>query len=258
MAPQEVLYEVKDYIATITLNRPDVLNALGRRLCEDLIEIAHDIKHNRQVRVAIITGAGRAFCAGANLKERKALEGEAKWQLVHTINAAMGAVYEMEIPVIAAVNGHALGGGTELAASCDIIFAAEEATFGCTEVTLGIIPGGGIVRLSRLIGMGHLSELVLTGKRLSAWEAEKMGLVNKVVPAAALMGEAYQLAEVLRDNAPLAVKAAKKLIRLCMESPLEVCHELSELLRRPLDYTRDMQEGLAAFAERRKPQYIGE
>lgn len=258
MFGKEVFVETRNGVATVTLNRPDVLNALGLRLCEELVDACRLISSDRQVRVVILQGAGGAFCAGANLKERKQLSEEMRWKLVERIFAAVNAVDKVEIPVIAAIQGYALGGGTELAAACDLRVAAETAVFGLPEVRLGIIPGGGAVRLARLIGRGKVNEIVLTGRQVSAGEAERMGFVDRLVPASELPSAAQALADQIRGNAPLALRAAKRVIRLSSDMDLATALELAEVVRRPLDFTKDCLEGLAAFEERREPRYLGE
>lgn len=256
---QDILFEqVEPGIVRITLNRPEVLNAVGLRMAADVIEAARLVNASPEVRAVILTGAGeRAFCAGANLKERKNLAPEQAWELVRRLKAMTTSIEEIEVPVIAAINGFALAGGTHYAIACDVRVASEDAVLGLTEVKIGIIPGGPAVKLSRLMGKGKINEMILTGRRYPAAEAKEIGLVEHVVPRAALMDKALAIAREIAANAPLAVKTAKRLIRLSYESNLTVANEYQEAAREVLEHTEDCREGLAAFAERRTPRFKG-
>jgi len=250
--------EPESGIVRITLNRPEVRNAVGLQMAADVIAAAHAINDNPNVRAVVLTGAGdQAFCAGANLKERRNLPPEQAWELVRRLKQMTTAIESIEVPVIAAINGFALAGGTHYAVSCDIRVASQNATFGLTEVRIGIIPGGPAVKLSRLMGRGKVNELILTGRHFSANEALNMGLVDHVVPRETLMEKALEIAREIAANAPLAVKAAKKLILLGYETNLTVANEFQEAVRQNLEHTQDCREGLNAFAEKRKPKFIG-
>lgn len=254
-----VLVSIQSSVAKVTLNRPDVMNALNTHLNEELYQVVTELEKNKEVRVAIIHGAGeRAFSAGADLKERRGLSAEDRWK--HTVRLAQiyDAIEEMRIPVIAAIHGYALAGGCELALACDIRIAADDAIFGLPETSIGIFPGaGGAVRLPRLIGKGKAKELILAARRINAHEAERIGLVEKIVPRNELLDEAFRLARDISNNAPLAVEAVKKLINRGGDMCFSEALELSHVLHRPLDFSDDYTEGLVAFAEKRKPQFTG-
>ena len=256
---QDILFEeIEEGIVRITLNRPEIRNAVGLRMAAEVIDAAETINRRPDVRVAILTGAGdKAFCAGANLKERKSLPPDQAWELVRRLKRMTTALEEIEVPVIAAVNGFALAGGTHYAISCDIRIASEQATFGLTETRIGIIPGGPAVKLSRLMGRGQINEMILTGRHYLAQEAKEIGLVEHVVPASRLMEKALELAREIAANGPLAVRAAKRLIRLSFETNLTVANEYQEVVRQTLEGTEDCREGLAAFAEKRRPRFTG-
>jgi len=249
--------EPEDRVVMITLNRPEVRNAVGLQMAADVIEAARRINERREIRAVVLTGADKAFCAGANLKERKNLPPARAWELVRRLKEMAAAIEGIEVPVIAAINGHALAGGTHYAICCDIRIAAEHATFGLTEVKIGIIAGGPTVKLGRIMGRGRINELILTGRSFSAMEAKEMGLIEHVVPSLQLMPRALELAREIAGNAPLAVRASKKLIRLGSETNFTVANELQEAIRETLEHTADCREGLAAFAEKRRPQFSG-
>ena len=250
--------EPADGVVRITLNRPEVRNAVGLQMAADIIEAARRINQRHEIRAVILTGADdRAFCAGANLKERKNLPPERAWELVCRLKEMAAAIENIEVPVIAAINGHALAGGTHYAICCDIRIAAEHATFGLTEVKIGIIAGGPTVKLGHIMGRGKINELILTGRAFSATEAKEMGLVEHVVPSVQLMPRALALAREIAGNAPLAVRASKKLIRLGAETNITVSNEFQEAVRATLEHTADCKEGLAAFAEKRPARFTG-
>ncbi|MBI4182682.1 MAG: enoyl-CoA hydratase/isomerase family protein [Proteobacteria bacterium] len=258
-AYKDILWdELDDGIVRITLNRPEIRNAVGLQMAGEIIDAAREVNRRPELRAVVLTGAGdRAFCAGANLKERKSLPPDQAWELVRRLKVMAGAIEDIEVPVVAAINGFALAGGTHYAICCDLRVAAEHATFGVTEVKLGIIPGGPAVKLSRLMGRGRANEIVLTGRWFSAQEAKEMGLVDHVVPGPRVLDKAMEIAREIAANAPLAVKAAKKLIRLSYETNLAVANEYQETVRQTLETTEDCREGLAAFAEKRPPRFKG-
>jgi enoyl-CoA hydratase len=242
----------------VTLNRPTALNALSTPLRRDLQQCFTDVQADPAVRVVVITGAGRAFCAGADIKEWREpssiVEDRADRLRVNFWQAISGC----EVPIIAAINGYALGGGCELAMCCDIRIASEQAQLGLTEVTLGIIPGGGgTQRLPRLVGQGKALELILTGRRMDAHEALRLGLVEQVVAHDQLMPAVEALAQTIASRAPLAVKYAKEAILRGRELPLSEGLKVEAELYTLLRTTEDRLEGARAFQEKRPPQFKG-
>ncbi|HET8631734.1 MAG TPA: enoyl-CoA hydratase-related protein [Thermomicrobiales bacterium] len=262
MAPEEspLLLTVEDGLATLTLNRPAALNALSRRLATALDTALGELAARPDLRVVVLRGAGeRAFCTGADLKERATLAPAEKGRHTAEIAAAADALAALPVPSIAAVHGYALAGGLELALACDIRVAADDAVFGLTEVAIGIFPGaGGPVRLPQLVGPGKAKEMIFSGRRVDAAEALRCGLVEQVVPAADLDAAVARLAGQIRDAAPLAVRAVKRVLDATADMSPPAASAFAEALRRPLDATRDYAEGLAAFAARRKPRFTGE
>ena len=255
-----LLLTVEEGLATLTLNRPRALNALSRRLAAALRDTVRELTTRPDLRVVVLRGAGeRAFSTGADLKERATMTPDEKGAHTSEIAAAAEALTALPVPAIAAVRGYALAGGMELAVACDIRVAAEDAIFGLTEVAIGVFPGaGGPVRLPRLVGPGKARELIYSGRRIGAAEALQCGLVERVVPVAEFDAAVAELAGQIRDAAPLAVRAAKRVLDVVPDLPLSAALAYAEALRRPLDATRDYDEGLAAFAERRKPRFTGD
>jgi enoyl-CoA hydratase len=253
-----LLVEQRQHVAYVTLNRPSALNALNTPLRRDLQQCFADLQADREVRVVVLTGAGRAFCAGADIKEWREPTSVVEDREERLRLNFWQAMSRCEVPIIAAINGYALGGGCELAMCCDIRIASDQAQLGLTEVTLGIIPGGGgTQRLPRLIGRGKALELILTGRRIDAKAALHLGLVEQVVPPDQLMAAAEELALTIVSRAPLAVKYAKEAMVRGLELPLteglKVESELYTLLRT----TDDRMEGARAFQEKRPPQFKG-
>ncbi len=258
---QAILFERKEGIAYVTLNRPEVLNARNRRMREDLIHAVTAIRADPEVRVVILTGVGeRSFSAGRDLKEAAQEQvgvvaaRQAKMEISDTEMIA-----RLNKPVIAAINGFALGGGCELALACDIRVAVEGARVGLPEVSRGMIPGsGGTQRLSRVVGLGKALELILTGSVIDAEEACRIGLVNKVVPRDGLMAAAEEYARAIAARAPVAVVFAKEAVRegyeMSLDDGLRLETDLSALLRT----TEDIKEGARAFVEKRAPQWRGQ
>lgn len=257
--PECVLFE-RGQITTLTLNRPERMNALNLDTVLRLREIVEELGTDREVRAVIITGAGeRAFCSGADLKEREGMPEDQVRIFIKTIRDAFTAIENLPQPVIVAVNGLALGGGTELALACDLRIAAESAVLGLTEVSLAIIPGaGGTQRLPRLVGRAKAKELILLGKRISATEALNIGLINRVEPSDRLIGAAREWAGTICANGPVAVRQAKYAINRGLEMDLAAALELESQAYEAVIPTHDRREGLAAFREKRKPVYRGE
>ena len=260
MELRELLVESAGGVCTITLNRPGSMNSLNLRIVEALAEAVAALRFDRSVRVAVITGAGeKAFCSGADLKERATLPPDQVRRFIATIRDTFTAIEALPQPVIAAVNGVALGGGTELALACDLRVASDRATLGLTEVKLAIIPGaGGTQRLPRLIGKGRAMELILTGRSIGAAEALAIGLVNRVAPAGGLMEAVRKLAGEMLSAGPVALQQAKLAINQGYETDLATGLKLETAAYEAVIPTRDRAEGLAAFAEKRKPVYKGE
>ncbi len=248
------------HICLVTLNRPEVSNAFNTQMARELMllfeRFSLDIGNTRCI---VLTGAGqKAFCAGGDLKERNGMTNEA-WKAQHLVFERMiRAIVLCPLPIIGAINGAAFGGGVEITAACDFVYAAEHARFALTEVTLGIIPGaGGTQTLPRAVGERRAKELLLTGRVFSAAEAHEWGLVNRVLPAADLVNEATIVAATIANNAPLSTRQIKQAIHRGLQMSLEdgLAFEI-EAYNRTVS-TEDRQEGISAFNERRQPRYKG-
>lgn len=260
MGNKHVIVESSGPICTITLNRPEIMNTFSRALVDDLAAAVSELRFDRSTRVVVITGAGdQAFSAGADLKERITMTQDQVRRFITTIRDIFTAVELLPQPVIAAINGFALGGGTELALCCDLRVATEKATLGLTETKLAIIPGGGgTQRLPRLIGKGRAKEMILTSRRIDAAEALAIGLVNRVVPSDQLIPATMELANRMLENGPIALEQAKLAINRGCETDLTTGLTLETAAYNMVIPTKDRMEGLAAFREKRKPVYIGE
>jgi methylglutaconyl-CoA hydratase len=254
-----LLMSEREGIVTLTLNRTDAANALSLALLDELLAAYERIRYRNDVRVVIITGTGnKAFCAGADLKERAGMDETQVRQTVAKIRAAVNGLEELPMPVIAAVNGVAYGGGTELCLAADIRIAAASAKFGLTETSLAIIPGaGGTQRLSRLVGVAVAKELIFTARRIDAETAKEIGLVSKVVSDDELLTHAHHLAEEISANGPLAVRQAKFAINRGIEVDLQTGLAIEAKAYEVIIPTEDRLEGLRAFKEKRKPNYLG-
>lgn len=254
-----VLEERREAVAILRLNRPEVMNSFNFAMLRELRERVEGLHWDRQARVVIITGAGeKAFCAGADLKERASLGEDQVREFIFTIRNLFTFIEFMSKPVIAAVNGIALGGGTELALACDLRIASENATMGLTETRLAIIPGaGGTQRLPRLVGRGKAKELIFTGRRVDAKEAFEIGLVNKVAPAEKLLDECLQMAAMICEAGPVAIGQAKYAINYGSEVDLHTGLAIESNAYWVTIPTEDRLEGLTAFREKRKPVYKG-
>ena len=254
-----VLVEKADRIAWITLNRPEKLNALNDEVLRQLEEAFAALEHDAEVGVVVVTGAGeKAFVAGADIAELKSLDtAGARIQALRG-QAVFQRIESMPKPVIAAVNGFALGGGCELALACHIRIASETAKFGLPEVSLGLIPGyGGTQRLARLVGKGVALDLILSGEMAPAADALRMGLVSRVVPQADLKGVAGKLAKTLLSRGPLALRSALSAVNEGLEMPQDQGLQYEAALFGLLAATQDMQEGTTAFLEKRPAQFKG-
>ena len=257
---QTIIVDQADGVAVITLNRPAVLNALSASLLTELKDAMDALDVDPGVRVLILTGAGeKAFAAGADIAEFKQIDSAvAGAAFARRGQAIMSSIARMRVPVIAAVNGFALGGGCELAMACDIRIASENARFGQPEVNLGLLPGyGGTQRLTRLAGKGASMYLSLSGEMIDAGQALQIGLVQKVVALSELMGEAKRLAATIAAKAPLAVQAAKRAIVDGAECELLEGIEIEALHFGSIAMTNDFREGTSAFLEKRKPAFVG-
>lgn len=259
MGEPVLLRETAAGILVLTLNRPEVMNALNFELLGSLREEIERIRFETDVRVLILTGAGeRAFCAGADLKERAGLSETRVREYLFNIRNLFSAIEQLNKPVIAAVNGIALGGGTEMALASDIRLAARHALMGLTETKLAIIPGGGgTQRLPRLIGRGRAKELIFTGRRVDAAEAERIGLVNRVCDSGALLAECKHMAAQICEAGPIAVEQAKYAINHGLETDIQTGLAIEFSAYQVTIPTQDRLEGLAAFREKRKPVFKG-
>ena len=259
MTYQTLLYDVADGLARITVNRPDKLNALDGTVIRELGEAADAVVSDRSVQAVILTGAGpKAFVAGADISElttQGPMDGKARARAGQLV---FRSFERLNKPVIAAVNGFALGGGCELAMACHVRIASENAKFGQPEVKLGLLPGyGGTVRLPRIVGKGRALELLLTGAIIDAAEAFRIGLVSRVVPSDRLLPEAEALARGIIDQGPLAVRAVLEAVDAGYEMTQEDALLLEANLFGLLSSTADMREGTKAFLEKRKPTFEG-
>ena len=260
MNEEEILIVEKDQgVVLLTLNRPGVRNALNFKLLNALKEQVENLRLDSNVRVIIITGSGdMAFCAGADLKERMEMDPTEVKKFIFAIRTLFTDIEQLNKPVIGAVNGIALGGGTELALACDIRIASENAYLGLTETRLAIIPGaGGTQRLPRLVGIGKAKELIFTGRRISAGEALEIGLVNAVAEPEKLLEECREMAGMILQAGPIAVEQAKYAINYGMQADIETGLAIESNAYWVTIPTEDRTEALEAFKEKRKPVFKG-
>ncbi|MFL5733305.1 MAG: enoyl-CoA hydratase-related protein [Chloroflexia bacterium] len=243
-------------VATITLNRPEVLNALNLKLMDEVMAALDALEDDPDTRCAVITGNERAFAAGADIKEMA--EATPVDMLVRDQFAKWDRIRRFKKPLIAAVSGYALGGGNELAMLCDMIVASETAQFGQPEINIGVMPGaGGTQRLTRAVGKALAMEVVLAGRTITAKEALQAGLVNRVVPVEFYLKEAQRLAAVIAEKSPVALQLAKEAVLKVYDAPLQEGLLLERKNFYLLFSTEDQKEGMAAFVEKRKPQFRG-
>ena len=257
-----LLYEVRDRVAVVTLNRPDRMNTLGSTMKPDLARAFFELARNDdQVRAVLITGSGdKAFCAGADIKERATdvVRGTEYFVRQKATHELFRNIEEFEKPVIAAINGVALGGGLEIALCCDLRIAASHARFGLPEIKLGVIPAaGGTQRLPRLVGEARAKELILTADLVDAETALRYGLVSRVVPQAELMTAALELSQRIAQHPPLAVRFAKRAINRGLQTDLDSGLEYERYAAAMIVDSEDRIEGMRAFVEKREPQFKG-
>jgi len=247
-------------VAEIMLDRAEAMNAINTAMALRLAQACAELAADPHIRAVVLYGSGgRAFCVGADLKERNRMSDADMMRQRPVFRAAFGGVLGLPQPVIAAVHGYALGGGCELALSCDVIVADETAVFGLPETTVGLVPGGGGTQLAtRRLGPGRAADLILSGRRVDAAEAERIGLADRVVPAGTACPQAIEIAARMAANSPVAVKAAKKAIRQGAGTGLATALEVEDAAWRTAALSADRREGIAAFNERRQPQWPGE
>jgi enoyl-CoA hydratase len=256
MSYQNILFHVEGSVAAITFNRPEKLNALNPEMLREIKEILVEIKNNPDIRALILTGAGRAFIAGADIQEFTRMDALAAREFSRAAHEVGFILEALDLPVIAAVNGFALGGGLEMALACDLIFAADRASFGQPEINLGIIPGfGGTQRLSRAVGKVRAKDLILTGRTVEAAEALAMGLVARVFPAAALLDETRKVAQSLAQKGRVALAAAKHAVDRGFDTSLATGCALEIDAFSLCFASPDAREGAAAFLEKRAPKF---
>ena len=255
MAYETILVDVDDHIATITLNRPDALNALNKQLMTELVQALTEADQNQKVRCIVLTGSAKAFAAGADIKEMS------EYSFVDTFGGDLfgpehDAIMRIRKPMIAAVAGYALGGGCELAMMCDFIIAADNAKFGQPEINLGVVAGiGGTQRLTRLVGKAKSMDMHLTGRFMDAEEAERSGLVSRVVPAKKLLEEARGAAAKISEKSMLTAMAVKEAVDRAEETSLREGILFEKRIFHALFATEDQSEGMAAFLEKREAQF---
>ena len=257
MPYKTVIFQVDGPVATLTFNRPEKLNALNPEMFGEIRHVLNEVAGNPQVRALIMTGQGRAFIAGADIRMFMELDPLTARDFARGAHEVGFKIEALDIPVIAAVNGFALGGGCEMVMACDIIYASENARFGQPEINLGIIPGfGGTQRLARLVGKVLAKELCLTGRVIDAWEAKSMGLVARVFPETELMEECRQVARSLTEKGRVALKTLKRVMNQGVEVDLATGCALEMDGFAQCFASPDAQEGAAAFLEKRKPRFL--
>ncbi len=259
MAYKNIFLDVKEGIAIITFNRPDVLNALNSVLLEEFSHALDTVGADEDIGVLVLTGAGeKAFVAGADIKELATLDALSGKQFSQKGHGIIHKLQQIPIPVIAAVNGFALGGGTEIALACDFIYASEKATFGQPEINLGLIPGfGGTQRLSRLVGANMAKELIFTGNMLPAADAHRIGLVNRICSADTLWDDVMKTAAAIVKKGRISLQAAKQAVNNGLNTDIVTgCHIEVDAFAVCMA-SEDAREGTSAFIEKRKPEFKG-
>ena len=259
MAYEHLLFEEKEGVATLTFNRPKSMNALNSALLKELSKLLDEVSANEDIRVLVLTGAGdKAFVAGADITELARCNPLTGKNFGVDGQGAINKLQSLPIPVIAAVNGYALGGGSEIALACDFIYAADTAMFGLPEITLGIIPGfGGTQRLPRLIGMNRAKEMIFTGKIITAAEAAGIGMVNNVCPAGTLREEVEKTAKAIASKGRVALRAAKETVNQGANVDVATGCKIEINAFAVCMASEDAKEGTSAFLEKRKPVFKG-
>lgn len=256
MPYEAILTEVKDRVGLIRLNRPQQLNALNAQLMEEVAAALEEFDRDENIGCIVITGNERAFAAGADIKEMAGAS--AADMLTHDAISRWDRIKKIKKPIVAAVSGWCLGGGCEVAMACDIIVASESAQFGQPEINIGVMPGaGGTQRLTRAIGKSKAMEMVLTGRTLSAREAEQAGLVSRVAPVEVYLDEALKLAGEIASRAPIAIRLAKEAVNKSYEMPLADGLDYERRLFYFLFATEDQKEGMQAFVDKRPAEWKG-
>ena len=260
MSFENIILEIEDSIATIYFNRPKALNALNNDLFDELDQALDQLMDNKEVRVLILTGTGdKAFVAGADISELAKMNPLQAKFFSRKGQKVFSKIEALPMPAIAAVNGYALGGGSEAALACDFIYASEKAVFGLPEINLGLIPGfGGTQRLARLVGNNRAKEMVFTGKNISADKALEYGMVNKICPPETLMEDVLKTARLIASKGKVALRAAKEVIQSGTAADLETgCRIENDAFGMTMS-SEDAREGTSAFMEKRKPEFKGE
>jgi len=253
-----IIYEKKEQVVRLTLNRPRTGNIINLEMANELVDACRAVGQDDEVRVVIVTGAGEVFCSGFDIAELRSVSADNLKQM-NSASLSSNAVAGLNCPVIAAINGDALGAGLELALGCDIRICAENARFGFPETSQGIIPGGGgTQRLPRIVGRGKATEMVITAEPIDAAEAYRVGLVSRVVPRQKLTAESDEVAKKLLSRAPIAVRYAKEAVNKGLDMTLAQGLRLEADLSFLLQTTKDRAEGIKAFMEKRKAQFRGE
>ncbi|MEJ1992094.1 MAG: enoyl-CoA hydratase [Maritimibacter sp.] len=257
MAYKNIIVDIEDYVCLIRLNRPDAMNALNIEMLTELGEALTEAQKNDKVRACVVTGNEKAFAAGADIK----MMSDKSFVDVFTedlFTAEEQAILRIRKPVIAAVSGYALGGGCELAMMCDFIIAADSAKFGQPEVNLGVMPGiGGSIRLTKLVGRAKAMDMALTGRMMDAEEAERAGLVSRIVPAKKLIDEATAVARKIAEKSTISLMAIKESVHRADEMPMREALLFERRMFHALFATEDQKEGMTAFIEKREPQFRG-
>jgi len=256
MAYKTILVDIKEGVASLSFNRPDKLNALNREMAGELRQAVEEIAQDPSVRVLVLSGQGRSFMAGADITNFVGMDPLAARGFAQRAHAVLSRLESLEIPVIAAVHGYALGGGLEVALACDFIYAAAGTKFGLPEITLGFIPGvGGTQRLARLVGRSITKEIIMTGRFLEAEEARTFGLVARVFPEETLLEETEKIAQTLAKKGRMALKAAKQAVDRGADIDLATGCSLEIDLFALCFASPDVQEGVRAFLEKRQPVF---
>ena len=257
MAYANLIVETRDHVGLVKLNRPEALNALNQDLLSELGEALDKFDADDRVRCIVLTGSAKAFAAGADIKEMSEKTAPEMFKLDFFARGSRD-VERIRTPIVAAVAGYALGGGCELAMMCDFILAADTAKFGQPEINLGVIPGmGGTQRLTRAVGKAKAMEMCLSGRFMTAEEAERAGLVSRIIPADKLMDEAMAVAAKIAEKSPIATMAAKEAVNRAYETTLAEGVMFERRLFHGLFASEDQKEGMAAFIEKRAPQFRG-